>query len=298
MKLPPLNALRAFDAAARTGSVRLAAEEMFVTPAAVSQQIRHLEEHLGVSLFERRARGLLLTDQGRTLHQGTTRHLRAIAMAASQVAQRKHTVTVSTVQSFAVRWLVPRLPNFTAANPNTEVRVDANPALLDPQNGDFELGIREGGGRYRGAESRHLLDLNVIPVTTPAYAAQVFGRRKPGWPEARLLHESYYTWWPQWFEMAGITGIDTAKGLYFSHTMLALASAMQGQGIALTPRYFVEEELDDKRLVIVDARELVTGIGYWIAWPHGQGRTLSPAATAFRDWVIAEADKQRAASPG
>lgn len=293
MKLPPLNALRAFDAVARHGSVRLAAQELFVTPAAVSQQIRQLEEHLEVRLFERRARQVDLTETGRSFHLATSKHLRAIAMAAERVRPGKQTVMVTSIPSFAARWLVPRLPVFTAEHPNTEVRVDANPAVVDLTHSDCDLALREGAGRYRGTESRLLFELNVLPVATPGYLKELFGRGGRGWAGARLLHESMYSWWPQWFEMNGIAGIDTTRGLYFSHTMLALTAALQGQGVALTPRFLVEEELGSRALSVVDARELVTGSGYYLVWPLGNLRPLSEAATAFRDWVIAEAARTR-----
>lgn len=295
MKLPPLNALRAFDAVARHGSVRLAAEELFVTPAAVSQQVRQLEEHLEVRLFDRGARQLTLTDTGRNFHLATTRHLRAIAQAAERVRPGKQMVNVTSVPSFAARWLVPRLPAFTALHPNTEVRVDANPGLVDLAQSEFDLAFREGSGKYRGAESRLLFDLNVVPVTAPGYARSLFRKGGPGWAGARLIHESMYTFWPQWLEQAGIPGIDTTRGLYFSHTLLALTSAMQGQGVALAARFMIEEELAAKTLVVLDERELVTGSGYYVVWPLAHLRPLSEAATAFRDWVAGEAERTRAA---
>jgi LysR family glycine cleavage system transcriptional activator len=287
MKMPPLNALRAFDAVARHGSVRLAAAELFVTPAAVSQQVRQLEQHLNLRLFERRGRRIELSDAGRSFHLDTSRHLLAIAAAAERARPAKH-VRVTSVPSFAARWLVPRLPSFTSKHPGTEVRVDASPTLVDLPNSDFDLAFREGLGKYRGTESRRLFDLDVVPVAHPAYVKSMLGKRGGGWKDACLLHETIYThWWQQWLEAAGIDGVDASRGLYFSHTMLTLAAAVQRQGIALAPRFMVQDDLDAGVLRVVDERELVTPAGYYVVWPSHAN--LSATASAFREWVIDEA---------
>lgn len=296
MKLPPLNALRAFDAAARLGGIRLAAQDLNVTPAAVSQQIRLLEDYLQAPLFERKARSIELTDTGRAFHSATTRHLRAIATAAERARSNKQSVHVTSVPSFAARWVVPRLPSFIASHPNTEVRVDANPALIDLSQGEYDLGVRLGGGKYRGADSHLLFPVNLVPVASPAYRQTIFGPKGPGWPGARLIHESPDDFWFQWLEMAGVTGMDVARGLYFSHTILALSSTLQGQGVTLVPRFMVREELDSGTLEVVDTRELKTGSGYYLAWSLVHG-PLSDAATAFRDWLIEEARNEPQAQP-
>ena len=286
MKMPPLNALRAFDAVARHGSVRLAAAELFVTPAAVSQQVRQLEQHLDLRLFERRGRRIELSDAGRSFHLDTSRHLLAIAAAAERARPTKD-VRVTCVPSFAARWLVPRLPSFTSKHPGIEVRVDASPTLVDLPNSDFDLAFREGLGKYRDTESRRLFDVNVVPVAHPAYVKATFGKRGRGWRDACLLHETLFNEWPQWLEMAGIEGVDSSRGLYFSHTMLTLAAATQRQGIALAPRFMIEDDLREGILRVVDERELVTPAGYYAVWPSN--RDLSATAAAFRDWVIEEA---------
>ena len=149
MRLPPLNAVRAFDAVARLGSVRAAAEELAVTPAAVSQQLRVLEAHLGIALTQRHGRGLALTDPGRTWHGEIARHLRAIALAAERVRPGRRVVQVTVVQSFGSRWLMPRLASFTARAPEIEVRIDASPVLADLARDPFDLAIREGRGTIR-----------------------------------------------------------------------------------------------------------------------------------------------------
>lgn len=290
MRLPPLNAVRAFDAVARLGSVRAAAEELAVTPAAVSQQLRVLEAHLGLALVQRQGRGLALTDPGRTWHGEIARHLRAIALAAERVRPGRRVVQVTVVQSFGSRWLMPRLTKFTEREPAIEVRIDASPVLADLARDPFDLAIREGRGVYPEAEAVRLFALEFVPVATPATLRKL--RRRDGridWSRARLLHEVSYDYWPDWVAMAGVADVDVARGLFFSHTMLALDAACEGQGVALAPLPLAERELARGTLVIVDPRAYAPGTGIWLAWPRKGLRTLSLAATAFRDWVIEEA---------
>jgi LysR family transcriptional regulator, glycine cleavage system transcriptional activator len=294
MRLPPLNAVRAFDAVARLGSVRAAADELAVTPAAVSQQLRVLEAHLGIALTQRHGRGLVLTDPGRTWHGEIARHLRAIALAAERVRPGRRVVQVTVVQSFGSRWLMPRLASFTAREPEIEVRIDASPILADLTRDPFDLAIREGRGVYPDAESVRLFPLEFVPVASPAVARQL--KRRNGtidWSRVRLLHEVSYDYWPDWIAAAGVADVDVARGLFFSHTMLALDAASEGQGVALAPLCLADRELARGALTIVDPRPFAPGTGIYLAWPRRGLRTLSPAAIAFRDWLIEEA--QRAA---
>ena len=298
MRLPPLNAVRAFDAVARLGSVRAAAEELAVTPAAVSQQLRVLEAHLGIALTQRRGRGLVLTDPGRSWHGEVARHLRAIAAAAERLRPGRRVVQVTVVQSFGSRWLLPRLPAFTAREPAIEVRIDASPVLADFARDPFDLAIREGRGAYPDAETVRLFALEFFPVAAPPVARAL--RRRDGtldWSRARLLHELTYDYWPDWIAAAGLAEVDVARGLFFSHTMLALDAASDGQGIALAPPCMAERELARGTLTVVDPRGYAPGTGIWLAWPRRGLRTLSPAATAFRDWVIEEAQAAARSAP-
>jgi LysR family glycine cleavage system transcriptional activator len=290
MRLPPLNSVRAFDAVARLGSVRAAADELAVTPAAVSQQLRVLEAHLGIALTQRAGRGLVLTESGRAWHAEIARHLRAIALAAERVRPGRRVVQVTVVPSFGSRWLVPRLPRFTAREPEIEVRIDAGPALADLARDPFDLAIREGGGVYPEAETECLFPLELFPVASPQYARQLKARGSTvDWPRARILHEVNFDYWPDWCAQAQRTDIDIARGMFFSQTMLALDAAIDGQGVALTPRFLAERELALGTLAIVDPHAYATGTGIYLAWPRRSVRTLSPAGIAFRDWLIDEA---------
>jgi DNA-binding transcriptional LysR family regulator len=299
MKLPPLNALRMFDAVARLGGIRPAAQALFVTPAAVTQQVKLLERALGVALLQREGRGVVLTDAGRRLHAGTARALRTIAEAADEVRPRARRLRVTTVASFAVRWLVPRLQRFMERCPDVDVQVEADGRLAELGGGDWDLAIREGQGRYAGTESALLFALDVVPVCAPAYAKRLFGGKPAaarGWAKARLLHEVGHPWWPGWLERAGIAGVDTASGLHFSHTVMVIAAALDGQGIALVPPPYVEAELAAGALVVLDPRPYETGVGLHVVWPTGRGApALSAEAQAFREWVLAEAAVRRTA---
>lgn len=290
MRLPPLNAVRAFDAVARLGSVRAAADELAVTPAAVSQQLRVLEAHLGLALTQRHGRGIALTDPGRSWHGEIARHLRAIALAAERVRPGRRIVQVTVLQSFGSRWLMPRLYRFTAREPEIEVRIDASPVLADLVRDPFDLAVREGTGVYPEAETVLLFPLDCVPLASPEVVRRI--RRRDGsidWSRARLLHELSYDYWADWMAQTGNGEVDVSRGLFFSHTMLALDAAIDGQGVALSPLPLAERELVRGVLEIVDPRGFAPGRGVYLAWPRKQLRALSPAAAAFRDWVIEEA---------
>jgi LysR family glycine cleavage system transcriptional activator len=294
LKLPPLNAVRAFEAAARHASFRLAAAELFVTPGAVSQQIRLLEDHLGVSLFERLPRAVRLTPAGQEFFAAATRHLRGIGLAAERLKPRGETVLLTVVPTFASRWLMPRLPHFTQLHPTLQVRVDATTTLIDFSHEQFDLGIRSGTGHYPALESRLLFSETVVPLCSPAYRAlhRQSGRVELDWAQVRLLHENPPDdFWPQWIAGTGVTEIDADAGMYFSHGLLVLSAAIEGQGVALQPREFVERELASGALVIADERDIETGRGFFLVWPR---RELRPGVQRFRDWVINEIEAKPA----
>ncbi|MGA2549347.1 MAG: LysR substrate-binding domain-containing protein [Burkholderiaceae bacterium] len=294
MKLPPLNAVRAFEAAARHASFRLAAAELFVTPGAVSQQIRLLEDHLGVQLFERLPRHVRLTPAGQDFFAAVTRHLRGIAQASERLKPRADTVLLTVVPTFASRWLLPRLPHFTQLQPSVQVRVDATPALIDFAHEQFDLGIRYGRGGYPGLESHLLFSETVIPLCSPSYRAAHRAGAEGGlaWPAVRLLHENPPDdFWPQWISGIGFTDVDADAGMYFSHGLLVLSAAIEGQGVALQPREFVERELVSGALIVADDRKIETGRGFYLVWPR---RELRPAVARFRDWVINEIESKAA----
>jgi LysR family glycine cleavage system transcriptional activator len=290
MRLPPLNAVRAFESAARHSSFRLAAAELFVTPGAVSQQIRQLEDYLGVTLFHRLPRAVRLTEAGQEFFNAATRHLKGIAQAAERVRPRPDTVTLTTVPTFASRWLMPRLPRFTQRYPKVQVGVDASSELSDLERDGFDLAVRYGSGEYPGLDKKVLFEGVVVPLCSPSYRQAVFagGTGLDAWRQARLLHENQPDdLWPDWLAAAGLTDIDAQGGMYFSYGLLAVSAAIEGQGVALQPVEFVERELASGVLVIADQRPQHTGRRYTLVWPK---QDVRPAVAQFRDWLIAEVE--------
>ena len=179
--LPPLNSLRAFEAAGRHLSLTKAAQELHVTPAAVSHQVKSLEEHLGIKLFRRVSRGLALTAEGQSLLPPLSAGLDEMEVAVERVkrADDQRPVTVSVAPSFGVRWLVPRLERLRAAHPQLDVRIDANPSLVDLERDDIDLAIRYGTGNYPGLHVERLMEDEVVPVCSPGPITQGSGSRDP-----------------------------------------------------------------------------------------------------------------------
>ncbi|MGD9944055.1 MAG: LysR substrate-binding domain-containing protein [Burkholderiaceae bacterium] len=286
MKLPPLNAVRAFDAAARHQNLRHAAADLFVTPGAVSQQIRQLEDWLGVRLFERQPRGLALTEAGQLFHAAVSRALRTIAQAAERVRPDHNTVTISVLPTIAARWLMPRLDSFTRRYPLVDVRVDANIALAQFDGDGVDLAIRHAADPPAGLASRRLCRESMYPVCSPVYRdAHVRDGRLQS--DVRLLHEIWPRasgeYWLRWLDEQDYQDIDAARGLYFSHEMLAADAAARGQGVALTNQLLTADAVARDELVVAVPQPLLTGKSYLLVWPD---RPLRESVRCFRDWLI------------
>jgi len=266
--------------------MRQAAEELCVTPGAVSQQVRSLESHLGVMLFERSARAIRLTDPGQEFYTAVSRHLRGIAQAADQLKPREQQIAVSVAPDFASRWLMPRLGRFAALNPKVEVRIDASFELVDFERDPFDLGIRTGLEVPAGLHAELLLRQTLRPYCSYEYFARVFRRksRPAAWSHARLLHETHpFDQWNQWFAVRGSLQPNSEAGLYFSHGLLAILAAINGEGVTLQPPEYVEREIAAGALVAADDLLVQTGIGYYLVWPR---RPLRPAAERFKSWLL------------
>ena len=291
MKLPPLNAVRAFEAAARLGGMRQAAEELFVTPGAISQQIRLLEAHFGVHLFERIARAIKLTAAGLEFYSAATRHLRGIAQAADRLKPGDQQISLTVAPDFASRWLMPRLGAFTALFPKVEVRVDASFALADFGREAFDLGIRTSLHRPAELNSELLLMQRVRPYCSRPYLAKRFSKRDKtdAWAHARLLHENPpFDLWTQWLDMRGLTQSNSETGLYFSHGQLAILAAIDGEGVTLQPAEYVQREVQSGALVAADRAIYESGLGYYLVWPR---RPLRAPAEKFKKWMLGLVNK-------
>jgi LysR family glycine cleavage system transcriptional activator len=291
-RLPPLNALRAFEAAARHMSFTKAAEELSVTPGAISQQIRALEEHLGQPMFRRRNRSLLLTDAGQTclpyLRDGFDRLAEGIARLND--GRRDNLLRVSVAPSFASKWLVPRLDNFTARHPEFEVWMGAANTLVDFAVDDVDLAIRYGGGVYPGLFVEPLMRESVFPVCSPKLAA---GEHPLTGPAAlahhTLLHDDSSLEdvscpdWPMWLKAAGITAIDGSRGPRFNQSSLVLEAAASGRGVALAKSTLAAVDLAEGRLVRPFEAVLPVDFAYYTVCP--ESRAELPKVVAFRTWL-------------
>lgn len=299
-RLPSLNALRAFEAAGRNLSLTKAAEELHVTPAAVGHQVKALEEYLGVKLFRRQNRGLLLTDNGQVLLPELGEGLDRLESAVQRVQARpgSRTFTVTTSQSFASKWLVPRLDRFHAAHPEIDLRIDASPRLVDFQREEVDLGIRWGAGGWSGLYEERLFDETVFPVCSPKLLSGEHPLRTLDdlrWHT--LLHVDPFSptegWidWQMWLAAAGATGIDATRGPRFSLLALAVQAALEGHGIALGRSVLVADDLAAGRLVRPFTGSVPSDFAYFLV---GLDRSLQrPCVTVFREWLLQEIANDR-----
>jgi LysR family glycine cleavage system transcriptional activator len=297
-RLPPLNALRAFVAAGRHLSFTRAADELAVTPAAVSQQVKLLEELLGARLFERRSRALALTDEGRAMLPGLADGFASIAEAVARVGARtdEGLLTVSVAPSFAAKWLVPRLDRFGAAHPGIDVRVQASHDIVDFAADGVDLAIRYGPGGYEGLSVERILPEEMVPVAAPALLR---GRHALTAPAAlrhhTLLHDDSPDQdpscpdWRMWLKAAGVEGVDSRRGLRFNQSALVLEAAISGRGVALAKATLAAADLRAKRLVRLFGMRQRLGFAYWFVCPPA--KAAWPKVTAFRDWLRDEAKR-------
>ncbi|WP_394825711.1 LysR substrate-binding domain-containing protein [Pendulispora albinea] len=287
----PLLGLRAFAETGRHGSVRTAATAMGVTPGAVSQQIKLLEERLGVTLFERGNREIHLTAVGARLHGPIVRAFDGIegALDDLEARQGRRSLTVSTVAAFAAWWLVPRLGRFTTANPDIEVRVEATAALVDLARDRVDVAIRHGLGEYPGYEAHRLMAPVLLPVASAALLAGGPPITKPkdilAYP---LLQDSDRADWELWLRAFGVEDPRAERGPSFEDDVLLIRAAASGQGIALVRDIYAREELESRRLVLALDRPWPTRFAYYAVTRPGAAKRPGPVAR-FLVWLRAEA---------
>jgi LysR family transcriptional regulator, glycine cleavage system transcriptional activator len=292
-RLPSLNALRAFWAAAKHRSFAAAADELHVTASAVSLQIRQLEEELDMKLFERTPKGLALTAEGNRLLPGINQafdSLRGSIAALDDKHAHAASLTISVAPSFATKWLLPRLGAFLDRNPDIEVDVKADIELSDFARDEIDLAIRYGAGNYPGLAVELLLRDRMFPVCSPELLMR-HGQRNPDkvFSAAPLLHDASadrdpsVPSWKMWLRAAGLDEIDWRKGPRFNQTALALDAALAGLGIALAPAVLIEADLAAGRLVRLASDELLGDFAYYIV--HPSEKAQSPALQAFKAWL-------------
>lgn len=309
-RLPPLNALKAFEAAARHLSVKKAAVELNVTPAAVSHQIRALEEYLGIQLFHRYNRALELTDAARVSLPKMREGFDCLAQAVERL--RTHhspgMLTVSAAPSFAARWLMPRLHRFLVAHPEIDVRISARVrrisvngkddvaerATLENWLDDSNVAIIYGHGHYPGLHVSKLLELMLTPVCSPKLLEGEHPLRTPAdLKHHMLLHDDTgdmydgESFWEVWLKAANVSGIDINRGPHFSHAVLAFEAALEGMGVLASIPVLASEEIAAGRLVTPFELRVPLASAYYLVCQ--ESAATRPAVAAFNNWLIAEA---------
>jgi len=303
-RLPPLNALRAFEVAARRGGFTSAARELHVTPAAVSHQIKTLESHLNVQLFRRLPRGLKITEAGRQLLPQLTRGFEhfARAVAALGAGGLAGKLTINTAPSFAALWLVPRLDSFLRAYPDIEVCVLTDEAPPDLDTGEVDIRIPYGMGDYPGLATALLMREQIFPVCAPALLNQSPLRRFADLRHHTLLHdvntgpeESSMTW-RRWLRDAGISGIDSTLGVKFGNSSLLTEAAVRGQGVALGRMSLAGDHLATGRLVRPLKASRPADYAYYTVTTHAGAQR--PRVQAFLGWIEAQVERDAQETDG
>ena len=311
-RLPPLNALKAFEATARHLSVKKAALELNVTPAAVSHQIRALEDHLGVQLFHRQNRALQLTEAARAclpkLREGFDNF--AQAMERLRAHRGGGTLLVSAAPSFGARWLMPRLHRFFEAQPEVDVRISARlrqasqgarkgvvaeRASLDAWLADSDVAILYGRGDYPGFQVDKLISLSLTPICSPRLIThpQHPLQRPADLKHHLLLHDDTgelydgVSFWEVWLRAAGLEDADLRRGPHFSHAVLAFEAAVEGHGVVATMPVLAETDLHAARLVTPFALRVPLASAYYLVCSEEAAQR--PAVAAFREWLLGEA---------
>ncbi len=295
--LPPLNALRAFESAARHLSFTRAGAELFVTQTAISHQIKLLEGYLGRPLFVRGHRALTLTVDGQAwaseLREIFGRLEQANRRLRARPAAERPVVAVSVIPSFGAGWLVPRLGRFLAAHPGIDVRISASGHLVDFGTEPIDLGIRFGRGRYPGLVVEKLANDALVVVCAPALRAR---RRLASPADLRrhvLLHDDDPDAWRRWLVAHGPAGVDPTRGTVLTDSRMLVAAAVEGQGVALARRSLAMDELAAGRLVLPfpKIRPLPVANAYYVVAPRS---ALARAEVrAFRDWIRDESEALR-----
>lgn len=302
-RLPPLKALRAFEAAARHLSFTKAAEELYVTQAAISHQVKALEEALEVQLFRRFNRRLMLTDAGQAYLPELTVAFERIDTATRRLRAQEEAgpLKVTVANSFAAKWLLPRLPSFAERHPEIDVVVSASDVVVDFTRDDFDMGIRFGRGDYPGLRVELLMRDQVLPVCSPGL---LDGPRPLDTPadlkHHTLLHEQRsrgeYPDWREWLDAVGVRGVNPDRGPVYSHASLVLQAAIDGQGVALSRVSLSTLDLEARRLVQPFGPAMPTGFACYVVAPPANAER--PKVKAFRDWLFDQVAREEAEGDG
>ncbi|AHY56598.1 transcriptional regulator GcvA [Bradyrhizobium japonicum] len=290
-RLPSLNGLRAFEAAARHLSFTLAASELNVTQTAISHQIRRLEEELGIRLFVRQNRALALTPEARDYLPGVRAAFNDLRLATDRLLRKDDdkVLTVSTLASLAAKWLLPRLTDFQEQHPGIDVRITTSTSLVDFQRDNVDAAIRYGRGQWPGLRADWLMADELFPVCSPSLLRGDKPLRQPedlrGYP---LLHTSNANSddWRLWLTAAGLPGdIARQPGITFDMIFMTIQAAIDGIGVAMGRTSYVQDDIAKGRLVVPFKIALPADAGFYLVAP--EGRREPPKLAAFREWMIA-----------
>ena len=294
-RLPPLKSLQAFEAAGRHLSFTEAARELSVTPGAISQQIRMLEDFLETMLFRRLNRSISLTADGQIFLPLISNGFEQFNEAVSMLGQKRSEgpLTITSAPSFVSKWLIPRLAKFKAAHPGIDVRIDTSDRLVDFKHEDIDVGIRFGNGVYPELDTVFLFSFDLIPVCAPQLMHQGNGLYEiSDLKHHTLLHSNYdeldpgFPDWAMWLKVVGADGIDTDHGIYFNQSDLLFQAALDGQGVALLANVMAEPEISAGRLVQPFATRLPVKLNYHLVTSPAKSRIAKVAA--FRAWILDE----------
>jgi LysR family glycine cleavage system transcriptional activator len=289
-QLPPLNALKAFEAAARHESFTRAAEELCVTQGAVSHQVKALEAELGLKLFNREHQRLLITEGGRAYLAVVRDAFDRIADGTQRLLQRQSggALTVSTSPNFAAKWLVHRLGRFAEAHPEIDLRVSASLHHIDFAREDIDLAIRHGDGTASGLHVTRLCAEELFPACSPKLLNGRNPLRKPSdLGRFPLLHVNDRQGWSQWLDFAGVAGVDRSRGPVLNQASMAIDAAVDGQGVVLARTALAAWDLIGGRLVRPFDMAMPVSYAYWIVCSKAVAKL--PKIVAFSDWLLAEA---------
>ena len=294
-KLPPLKALQAFESAGRHLSFTLAAKELNVTPGAISQQIRQLEEFFEVKLFNRLNRTIVLSDGGQLLLPAIGNGFQQLREGVNLLQQRAGggPLTITSAPSFISKWLIPRLSRFKARHPQIDVRIDTSDRLVDFSREDIDVGIRFGDGQYPELETIFLFSFDLIAVCSPELLHQGQELKKvsdlknftllhsnhdeldPGWPD-----------WAMWLKVVDAGEVDASHGIYFNQSDQLFQAAIDGQGVALLANVMADPEVAAGRLVQPFSARLPVQLNYHLVTSPYKARLAK--VSAFRDWIVEE----------
>ena len=294
-KMPSLKSLQAFEAAGRHLSFTEAARELNVTPGAISQQMRTLEDFLEIKLFKRMNRSIVLTNDGQTFLPLISSGFEQFSEAVATLREKRSMgpLTITSAPSFVSNWLIPRLTKFKSEHPGIDVRIDTSDRLVDFKHEDIDVGIRFGNGVYPMLDTVFLFSFDLIPVCAPQLMLQEHGLKKiSDLKYHTLLHSNYDAWdpsfpdWAMWLKVVEAGDIDAGHGIYFNQSDLLFQAALNGQGVALLANVMAEPEIKTGRLVQPFTTRLPVKMNYHLVTSSAKARVAKVAA--FREWILTE----------